>query len=72
MKASLATVPYLIGWCVCACVLTVQIEPRIYTEIRSLLVIESLRVREESLLVSASDGICMRNNEMLYDFMNVE
>ena len=58
---------------VCACVLTVQIEPHIYTRILSLLVIEIERAREgQSLLVSDSDGICMRNNEMLYDFVNVE
>ena len=47
MEESLATrsLPYWVV-CVCACVLMVQIEPRIYTEILSLLVIESLRVRE--------------------------
>ena len=72
MEVSLATVPCLIR-CVCACVLTVQIEPHIYTRILSLLVIEIERAREsQSLLVSDSDGICMRNNEMLYDFVNVE
>ena len=53
---------------VCADEPTVQIEPRIYTGIRSLLVIE--RDREgQSLLVSDIDCICMRNNEMLFDFM---
>ena len=51
---------------VCADEPTVQIEPQIYTGIRSLLVIES---EGESLLVSVSDCIRMRNNEMLYDFM---
>jgi len=43
-----------------------QVEPQIYTGIRSLLVIES---EGESLLVSVSDCIRTRNNEMLYDFM---
>ena len=53
---------------VCADEPTVQIEPHIYTEIRSLLVIE--RAREgQSLSVSDSDCIRMRNNEMLFDFM---
>ena len=42
-----------------------------YAEMRGLLVIE--RAREgQSLLVSDSDCIRMRNNEMLYDFVNVE
>ena len=53
---------------VCADEPTVQIEPRIYTGIRSLLVIE--RAREgRSLLVSDSDCIRMRNNVMLCDCM---
>jgi len=59
---------------VCADELTVQVEPHIYTGIRSLLVreseIERERVREgQSLLVSDIDRIRTRNNEMLYDFM---
>ena len=52
--------------------LTVQVEPQIYTGIRSRLVIESQRERAregQSLLVSDIDCIRMRNNEMLYDFM---
>ena len=52
---------------VCADEPTVQIEPHIYTEIRSLLVIE--RAREGQSLLVSSDCICMRNNEMLFDFM---
>jgi len=59
----------LLGW-VCASVLTVQVEPHIYTGIQSLLVRERERVREgQSLLVSVSDYVRTRNNEMLYDFM---
>jgi len=51
---------------VCASVLTVQVEPHIYRDTESV----SQRVREgQSLLVSVSDGVRMRNNEMLYDFM---
>ena len=53
---------------VCADEPTVQIEPQIYTGIRSLLVTE--RAREgQSLLVSDIDCIRTRNNEMMYDFM---
>jgi len=45
-------------------------EPHIYTRILSLLVIEIERAREsQSLLVSDSDCIRMRNNEMLFGFM---
>jgi len=40
----------------------------IYTGMRSLLVRESVRVCQ-SLLVSVSDCVRTRNNEMLYDFM---
>ena len=50
----------------CASVLTVQVEPHIYRDTESV----SQRVREgQSLLVSVSDCVRMRNNEMLYDFM---
>ena len=51
--------------------LTSRVDTHIYTEIRSLLVVERAR-ESQSLLVSDSGGICMRNNEMLYDFVNVE
>ena len=51
--------------------LTVQVQTRLYTEILSLLVIE-IESKGESLSVSVSDCICMRSNEMLYDFVNVE
>ena len=54
-----------------ACVLTGRVDTHIYRDTES--VSHRERVREgQSLLVSDSDGICMRNNEMLYDFVNVE
>ena len=60
----------MLEWC-CADVLTLQeVEPHIYTGIRSLLVRERERARKgQSLLVSDIDCIRTRNNEMLYDFM---
>ena len=65
MEVSLATVPYLIRWSVCACVLTVRVETHIYWGTKLVSQIESKGVR---LSVSASDCICMRINEMLYDY----
>jgi len=50
---------------VCACVLTVRVETHIYRGTELVSQIESEGV---SLSVSASDCICMRNNEMLYDY----
>ena len=50
----------------CACVLTVRVETHIYRGTESVSQIESEGV---SLSVSVSDCICMRNNEMLCDFM---
>jgi len=60
----------------CASVLTVQVEPHIYRGTESVSQKEREREREsesvrvcQSLLVSVSDCVRMRNNEMLYDFM---
>ena len=62
----------------CASVLTVQVEPHIYRGTESVSQKKREREREresesvrvcQSLLVSVSDCVRMRNNEMLYDFM---
>ena len=52
--------------CWSGAVLTVRVETHIYRGTELVSQIESEGV---SLSVSASDCICMRNNEMLYDFM---
>ena len=62
---------------VCADVLTLQeVKPHIYRDTESVSQRESKREREresvrvcQSLLVSVSDCVRTRNNEMLYDFM---
>ena len=46
--------------------LTVQVETHIYRGTES---VSQFGSKEESLLVSVSDCIRMRNNEMLFDFM---
>ena len=54
-----------------ACVLTSRVDTHIYRDTESVSLRE--RAREgQSLLVSDSDCIRMRNNEMLYDFVIVE
>ena len=70
MEVSLATVPCLIRCSGCLC--ADGSSGHTYIPRYGVLLVIERAGEGQSLSVSASDCIRMRNNEMLYDFVNVE